>query len=227
VLLLNDPGSRLTTWDQTAATCRELPFRVTAGTVATNARGDATLTVNGPGNCAALVSPGKYASAVIESQIYLPALPGHPGTIADWIALWMTDERAWPENGELAAVETEPVDGVNAVSWHSGTSAAQFVASTDGFFPAKLPVSAPNLTPGWHTVDVVYTRGFFAVYYDGREYTSYTAGQVTGDPLNIYLTITVTPDVSSARQAIGGPPVNSDASPATFAVKYLRVWSYR
>jgi hypothetical protein len=76
-------------------------------------------------------------------------------------------------------------------------------------------------------VDVVYTRGFFAVYYDGREYTSYTSAHVTGDPLNIYLTTTVTPDVSAARQQTGGPPVNSDSSPATFTVKYLRIWSYR
>jgi hypothetical protein len=116
---------------------------------------------------------------------------------------------------------------VNAVSWHSGTSAAPFVASTDGFFPAKLPVESPNLTPRWHIVDVVYTRGYFAVYYDGAEYTHYTSAHVTGDPLSIYITTAVTPDVSAVRQKIGGPPVNSDSSPATVAVKYLRVWSYR
>ena len=226
-LLLSDTGSRLTSWNQTAALCPELPFQVTDGTVGTDSSGDATLTVNGPGSCAALVSPGTYSSAVIEAEIDLPALPGHPGTIANWTALWLTDDHAWPQDGELDAVEAEPVDGVNAVSWHSGTSAAQFVASTDGFFPAKLPVRAANLTPGWHTVDVVYTQGFFAVYYDGREYTTYTAGEVTGDPLNVYLTTTVTPDVSAAQHQIGGPPVNSDSSPATFAVKYLRIWSYR
>jgi hypothetical protein len=226
-LLLDDAGSRLASWNQTSQTCPELPFPVTDGTVGTDARGDATLTVNGPGSCAALVSPDSYASAVIEAEVDFPALPGHPGTIANWTALWLTDDGAWPENGELDAVETEPVNGVNAVSWHSGTVGALFVASTDGFYPARLPVSAPNLTPGWHTVDVVYTRGFFAVYYDGRQYTSYTSDHVTGDPLNIYVTTTVTPDVSSAEQQIGGPPVNSDASPATVAVRYLRIWSYR
>ncbi len=226
-LLLSDTGSRLASWNQTAAFCPELPFQVTDGTVGADSSGAATLTVNGPGSCAALGSPDSYSSAVIEAEIDFPALPGHPGTIANWTALWLTDDRAWPEDGELDAVETEPVNGVNAVSWHSGTSAAQFVASTDGFFPARLPVRGPNLTPGWHTVDVVYTRGFFAVYYDGRQYTSYTSGHVTGDPLNIYITTTVTPDVSAARQEIGGPPVNSDSLPATLAVKYLRIWSYR
>jgi hypothetical protein len=29
------------------------------------------------------------------------------------------------------------------------------------------------------------------------------------------------------EQQIGGPPLNSDSSPATLAVKYVRVWSYR
>jgi hypothetical protein len=37
----------------------------------------------------------------------------------------------------------------------------------------------------------------------------------------------VTPDVSAAQQEIGGPPVNSGSSPATSAVKYPRIWSYR
>jgi hypothetical protein len=42
-----------------------------------------------------------------------------------------------------------------------------------------------------------------------------------------YITTAVTPDVSAVRREIGGPPVNSDSSAATVAVKYLRVWSYR
>jgi hypothetical protein len=226
-LVLNATGSRLMSWNRTSALCPQHPFQGANGRVGTDSSGNATLTVNGLGSCAALVSPGCYASAVIEAEIDFPALPGHPGTIANWTAFWLTDDHAWPEDGELDAAEAEPVDGVNAVSWHSGTSAAQFVASTDGLSPYKLPVSAPNLTPGWHTVDVVYTKGFFAVYYDGTKYTSYTSGYVTGDPLNIYVTTTVTPDVSAVRQRIGGPPVNSDGSPATVAVKYLRVWSYR
>ena len=54
------------------------------------------------------------------------------------------------------------------------------VASTDGFSPVKLPASGPNLTPGWHTVDIVYTKGYFAVYYDGEQFTSYTSSNVTG-----------------------------------------------
>jgi hypothetical protein len=224
---VNETGSQLTSWNQTSAFCPEQSWQLPDGTVGTDASGDATLSVSGTGSCVAMISPGSYSSDVIEADIDFPALPGSSNTIADWTSFWMTDGGAWPEDGELDAVEAQPVNGENAVSWHSGTSSAQFVASTDGFFPAKLSAGAPDLTPGWHTVDIVYTRGFFAVYYDGQQYTSYTSGNVTGDPLNLYLTTSVTPDISAIQQQLGGPPVNSDSSPATIAVKYLRVWAFR
>jgi hypothetical protein len=227
-LVLNDTGSALASWNQTSTFCPEEFWEVPDGTVSTNASGDATLTVTGDsGSCVAAISPGAYSSAVIEADIDFPALPGSSNTIADWTSFWLTDGDAWPEDGELDAVEAQPVNGVNAVSWHSGSDSSQFVASTDDFFPAKLPQNAPNLTPGWHVVDIVYTQGFFAVYYDGQQYTSYTSDNVTGDPLNIYITTSVTPDISSIAQELGGPPVNSDSSPATISVKYLRVWSYQ
>ena len=66
-----------------------------------------------------------------------------------------------------------------------------------------------------------------AVYYDGHEWTSYQSGNVTGDPLNIYLTTSATADNSQVESAIGGPPKNTSSSPATIAVKYLKVWSFR
>jgi hypothetical protein len=227
-LLLNESGSQLTSWNQTSTFCPETFWQVPDGTVGTDADGNATLTVNGQtGSCVAAISPGSYSSAVIEADIDFPALPGSSNTIADWTSLWLTDGNAWPQDGELDAVEAQPVNGLNAVSWHSGSSASQFVASTDDFFPTKLAQGAPNLTPGWHVVDIVYTQGFFAVYYDGQQYTSYTSSNVTGDPLNIYITTSVTPDISTIMEELGGPPVNSDNSPATIAVKYVRVWSYQ
>jgi hypothetical protein len=37
----------------------------------------------------------------------------------------------------------------------------------------------------------------------------------------------VTPKTTAAWNLIGGPEVNSDSAPATTAVKYIRVWSYK
>jgi hypothetical protein len=227
-LMLNETGAQLASWNQTSSFCTGNSWESPSGTVSTNSSGDVMLSTTGtPGSCVALISPQAYSSAVIQAEIDFPALPGKPGTIADWTSFWLTNSANWPNDGELDAVEAEPVDGINAVAWHSGSNGSEFTASTDGFFSTTLPKDGPNLTPGWHTVDIVYTRGFFAVYYDGKEFTSYTSGNVTGDPLNIYITTSVTPDISSIQQQLGGPPVNSDSSPATYAVKYLKVWSFK
>jgi hypothetical protein len=99
--------------------------------------------------------------------------------------------------------------------------------STYAYSPVKLPVEGADLTPGWHTVDIVYTKGFFAVYYDGHEYTSYTSSNVTGAPLSLYFTMVNTPATSAIEAQIGSAPINSDSSPATYTLRYLKVWSLK
>ena len=226
-LILNDTGAKLKSWNQTAALCSPNPGYLANGAVSTDASGDIKLTTTGQsGSCIGLISPGSYSSGVIEARVNFPALPGKPGTIANWTGLWLSG-KTWPNDGELDAVEVEPVDARNAVTWHSGTQAAPFVASTSGYFPNKLPEKTANLKPGWHTVDIVYAKGYFAIYYDGKLFTSYTNSQITGHPLNIYVTMTNTPDNSWVEQRIGGPPINSASSPSTLALRYLRIWSYR
>jgi hypothetical protein len=229
-LVLNASGSELTSWNQTATFCPSNSFPLADGTVSTNSDGDATLSTTGkPNSCVGIVSPATYSSGVIEADINFPALPGKPGTIANWTAFWMTNQDTWPVDGEIDAVESEPATGVNAVGYHWGTRDSQEAVSTDGFAPdGNLPKDGPNLTPGWHTVDVVYTKGFFAVYYDGKQYTSASNSVITGAPLNIILSSGVTADTSEVRQSLGGSaPKNSDSSPATLAVKDVRVWSYK
>jgi hypothetical protein len=228
-LVLNSSGSQLVGWNKTPSYCGNDGISTPNGTVAADASGDATLTTTGkPGSCVGIISPGSYGSGVIEADIDFPALPGHPGTIANWTSFWLTDQDTWPVDGELDAAEAEPVNGKNAVSWHSGPNQSSvYAASTDTFEQARLPTTGPNLTPGWHVVDVVYTKGYFAVYYDGREFTQYRNSRVTGSALNILLTSTVTPDTDTARSLIGGTAVNSDSSPAAIGVKYIRVWSYK
>jgi hypothetical protein len=228
-LLVSESGAQLKSWDQTSSYCPSAAATVIGdGAVGTDSSGDVTLTTTGKaGSCVALISPGKYSSEVIEASLYFPALPGKPGTIANWTSFWLTDPAAWPAHGELDGVEVEPVDATNAVTWHSGTSSAQFTASTSSFSPVRLPVNAANLTPGWHTVDIVYAKGFFAVYYDGAEFSSYSSSKVTGDPLNLYITMVNTPATSAVESQIGSAPVNSDKSPATYTVRSLKVWRLR
>jgi hypothetical protein len=228
-VLLNATGATLTSWNQTSSFCSGQSWEVGDGTVSTDSSGDAVLATTGKaGSCVGLISPGAYSSAVIEAYIYFPPLPGKPDTIADWTSVWLTDQATWPVDGELDAVEAEPVTGVNATAWHGGTTDSPLWMSTDGFAPdGTLPKNGPNLTPGWHVVDIVYTKGFFAVYYDGRQFTSLSSDVVTGSPLNILITTSVTPDISQIEQTIGGPPLNSDSSPVGMAVKYVKIWSYK
>jgi hypothetical protein len=229
-LELNASGSQLTSWNQTSTFCPANSFPLADGTVSTNSGGDATLSTTGkPNSCVGIVSPGTYSSGVIEADIDFPALPGKPGTIANWTALWMTNQDAWPVDGEIDAVEAEPATGVNAVGYHWGTPGSPQAVSTDGFAPdGNLPKDGPNLTPGWHTVDVVYTKGYFAVYYDGKQYTSASNSVVTGAALNIIVSSGVTANTSAVQKTLGGSsPKNSDSSPATLAIKDLRVWSYK
>jgi hypothetical protein len=227
-VLLTAAGSQVASWNQTSTFCPQDSWQVADGTVSTDHSDDAVLATTGvAGSCVAAISPGAYSSAVIEAYIYFPPVPGKPDTIADWTSFWLTDQATWPTGGELDAVEAEPATGVNAVAWHWGTSGSPMAMSTDGFAPdGSLPADGPNLTPGWHVVDIVYTKGFFAVYYDGKEYTSLSSAIVTGAPLNILITSSVTPDTSQIQQELGNSPQNSDSSPAGIAVKYVKIWSF-
>jgi hypothetical protein len=227
-LVLDEGGSSMAGWNQTASYCPGTPGMLANGAVGTDSSGEATLTTpSKPGSCVALISPGAYGSDVIEADIDFPALPGKSGTMANWAGFWLTNGPAWPVDGELDAVEVEPVNATNAVTWHSGTRSAEFSASTSGFAPVQLPATGDNLSPGWHVIDIVYTKGFFAVYYDGQEYTSYTSSNVTGSPLNVYFTMANTPNTSAIQKLIGSAPINSSPSSATMSVRYLKVWSFK
>jgi hypothetical protein len=227
--VLNATGAQLASWNQTSSFCTQDSWETPTGMVSNDRFGDALVETNGQdGSCAGLISPEAYSSAVIEAYVYFPPLPGSSGTIADWTSLWLTDQATWPTDGELDAVEAEPATGVNAVAYHWGTSDSPMFMSTDGFGQdGSLPKDGPNLTAGWHVVDIVYTKGFFAVYYDGKEYTSLSNNIVTGAPVNILITTSVTPDNMQIEQQLGNAPQNSDSSPAAMAVKYVKVWSFK
>jgi len=227
-LVLNDAGSTLKSWNETSSYCKNSsPDYIGDGKVATSGT-SVTLTTKGEaGSCVGLISPKTYSSVVLEADVYLPPLPSNPSVIANWTGFWLTNVAKWPEAGEFDSLEVEPVNATNAVTWHSGTTSSEFTASTSGFFANELPIEAANVRPGWNTVDVVYTKGFLTVYYNGKQYTKYTNSHVTGSALNVYFTMTDTPDTPAVVSQIGNTPVNSDPLPATMAVKYLRIWSYK
>lgn len=232
-LELTATGSQLAGWNQTSSGCSGSvsgePWQVGNGKVAVNSSGEVTLTTNGtPGSCVSLVSPQAISSGVVEADIDFPALPGKPNTIANWTAFWMTNQNNWPNSGEIDAVESEPATGVNAVAYHWGTPNSPQEVSTDGFAPdGTLPKYGPNIGPGWHVVDIVYTKGYFAVYYDGKLFTRGSDSAITGAPINVLISSSVTPDTQSVQQQIGAAPVNSDSSPATITVKYVKIWAYK
>src|ERR1700761_3620138 len=228
-LVLNATGAALKSWNSTSSFCQQDTWEVGDGKVSTDSSDDAVLATTGKaGSCVGLVSPGTYSSAVVEAYVYFPPLPGNSGTIANWTSLWLTDQANWPADGELDATEAEPATGVNAVAYHWGSADSPQWMSTDGYAAnGTLPVDGTNLKPGWHVVDIAYTKGFFAVYYDGKEYTSLSSDIITGDPVNIIISSSVTPDDDAVEQTIGTAPVNSDSSPAGMAVKYVKVWSYK
>lgn len=223
-LILNATGSQLESWNETSTFCRDESWEIPDGSISTDSSGDTLLTTTGkPGSCVALLSPGTYSSAVIEAYIYFPPFPGKPGIIANWTSFWLSGQD-WPTNGELDAVEAGPTSGTSSVTWHWGkVNSPLSVSTSDG----SLPIEGPDVKPGWHVVDIVYTKGFFAVYYDGKKYTSLSNATINGSPLQLYITTGVTPNESVVNQTTGGPPVNSDGSPAQMAVKYVKVWSFK
>ena len=229
-LQLNVTGQQLASWNATSSFCPGNDWQVPDGTVAVDSGGLVAMSTTGkPGSCVALVSPGKFSSGVIEADIDFPALPGKPGTIANWTSVWLTNQATWPTDGEIDAVEAEPATGKNAVAYHWGTEDSPQSVSTDGFAQdGNLPVQGPNLTPGWHVVDIVSTKGYFVVYYDGKKFSTGDNGVITGAPLNLIISSSVAPNTPEVDKSIGGSaPVNSDSSPATMAVRYVKVWSYK
>ena len=76
-------------------------------------------------------------------------------------------------------------------------------------------------------MDVVFTKGFFAVYYDGKEFASSRNSVITGAPLNILLNSSVTRTPTRSRAARRRQAEELRQSPAAMAIKYLKVWSYQ
>lgn len=153
------------------------------------------------GNCGAIQeSKQRFSSGIIEARVYFPASP--TGTIDDWPAVWLMDQQStWPQTGEQDLAEG--LSGTLCDTYHyEGASG-----------PANTPPYCYSNSPGWHTIDDVWTMGAFSVYEDGVFVHSISGGIVKNDPLHIFL------------QMSNGKYGNQPENVATERVQWVRVWT--
>jgi hypothetical protein len=177
-------------------------------------------TTGADGNCAVIQSTNLFptTSGVIEARIYLSAIPGEPTQIADWASMWMYGPN-WPADGEIDAVESSY--GSSAVTYHYGSGNPsdpaynlQYTTYRPLYGNARaLPVTGPNVRPGWNTVDIAFSKNAIRIYYNGKLYTTAAGSYITGKPA--YL---VFDDVSASG-------LNTLGIPGEVEVGYVRVFS--
>ena len=160
----------------------------------------------GSGNdyAAGLVSTtGKFSFTygLVEARVWLPAMPGNPGEVANWPGVW-TDGQHWPDDGEIDVAEG--IGGRLCAHFHSAADPQGAGAGGGTGCPAGI------YTGGWHTFAADWEPGVITYYYDGADIGSVTSG-VTSAPQFIVLDYAVADLVRA---------------PATMKVAYVRVWQH-
>lgn len=138
-------------------------------------------TTGATGDCTDFESPHTYPSLdgyVYEARVYF-------NNLTQWNSFWMYGDN-WPVDGETDSFEGG--SGVSYMSYHyegsSGPASYSTCNNTNGCDSSATPLQSgplsPNVTPGWHTIDISYGghgagQGQVAVWYDGTLY-----GQVWG-----------------------------------------------
>jgi beta-glucanase (GH16 family) len=138
-----------------------------------------------------------FTYGFIEARVWLPAMTGDPGEVANWPAVW-ADGQNWPEDGEIDVVE-----GLG------GDVCAHFHGPAD---PSGVRVGCPSGTyaGGWHTFAADWEPGNVTYYYDGADIGSVTSG-ITSAPMFLVLSY----GTAKLVQA-----------PLTMRVDYMRVWQH-
>lgn len=140
---------------------------------------NAVLTTTGQaGDCTDIESPHTYPTAdgyVYESRVY-------NSNFTQWNSYWMYGNN-WPTDGEIDSYEGG--SGTSFMSYHFAAppssppysySTCNSTNSCDGnAAPLQAGPSSPNITPGWHTVDISFGghgagQGAVSVWYDGTLY---------------------------------------------------------
>ena len=155
---------------------------------------------------AGLVSTqGKFSFTygLAEARVWLPAVPGKPGEVANWPAVW-ADGKTWPRDGEIDIAEG--IGGRMCAHLHNA-------ASPDGIGAGRRSgCAAGSYTGGWHTFAADWEPGKITFYYDSRDVGSVTSG-VTSAPMFLILDYAAT-------------AANPARAPATMKVDYVRVWQH-
>ena len=138
-----------------------------------------------------------FTYGFVEARVWLPAMAGDPGEVANWPAVW-ADGQNWPEDGEIDIVE-----GLG------GEVCAHFHGPAD---PDGVRVGCPkgNYAGGWHTFAADWEPGIVTYYYDGADIGNVTSG-ITSAPMFLILSY----GAAALAQA-----------PHTMRVDYLRVWQH-
>jgi beta-glucanase (GH16 family) len=141
-----------------------------------------------------------FTYGFIEARVWLPGVPGNPGEVANWPAVWAVGQN-WPEDGEIDIAE-----GLGSVCAHFHDA-----ANPDGI-GAGGGSGCPggNYTNGWHTFAADWEPGGITFYYDGVDIGGVTSG-VTSAPMFVIL------DNAAQYPA---------RVPATMKVAYVRVWQH-
>lgn len=157
----NDPGN-----------CPANPSQVSL-----NPSGYAELKTSGQaGNCVSIESPHEYPTVdgyVYEADVYF-------STWENWPAFWMYGND-WPQDGEIDAVEANYDQ--NYVTWHYGTN--NTTEGTGSWNNKVLTPTGPNISPGWHIIDIAFGGNRIQIFYDGYSYLTLpeTLTAQTGDPM--------------------------------------------
>jgi hypothetical protein len=191
-----------------------------------NGSGYVELDTNGQdGNCTSIQSPRTYPTAsgyVYEADVYF-------SSFEDWPAFWMYGNN-WPYQGEIDAAEADR--NANYVTWHyspCNSSVTSSQLSTNPYsYACKSELSpdpgVPNLTPGWHIVDIAFAGNGIQVFYDGKLYVTVpeTATGNTGDPMWIVFS---TGSCSQSTKGGNTCAPGAEGVSGNLQVKWLRIFT--
>jgi beta-glucanase (GH16 family) len=153
---------------------------------------------------AGLVSTmGKFSFTYgfIQARVWLPAVPGHPGEVANWPGVW-ADGQNWPDDGEIDIAEG--IAGQVCAHFHDAASPQGIGAGGGSGCPTG------TYAGGWHTFAADWEPGSITYYYDGADIGTVTSG-ITSAPMFLVLDYAV---------------LSPAYAPATMKVAYVRVWQH-